>query len=129
MFEKKIMHPHNYTWEIFIFCISLLVFNWPLMHIAGEAGPLYLLLYLFSAWLLLIILIALTAFFRREENGFSDMPENSENFRMDKTRMDKTRMDKTGNPGHGDDIFRKGMEEMRHIPAQGKPEGDFSDHV
>ncbi len=119
MFEKKIMHPHNYTWEIFIFCISLLIFNWPLMHIAGEAGPLHLLLYLFSAWLLLIFLIALTAFFRREENGFSDMPENFEEFRMDKA----------GNPGHGDDIFRTGMEEMRHIPAQGKPEGDFSDHV
>jgi hypothetical protein len=44
-----------------LFALALLLFNWPLLSIAGEKGPFSLYIYLFIVWLLIILLIFIIA--------------------------------------------------------------------
>ena len=45
--------------QICLFALTLLLFNWPLLSIAHDSGPAALFFYLFGAWLLVIFLVFL----------------------------------------------------------------------
>ncbi len=59
---KKIKERiHTLGVQIFIFGLTLLLFNWPLMSVAHDKGPPALYIYLFLAWVLVILLTFLRA--------------------------------------------------------------------
>lgn len=47
--------------QFFVFGLTLLLFSWPLMSIAHDIGPPALYIYLFLAWMLVILLTFLIA--------------------------------------------------------------------
>ncbi len=56
---------------ILIFCLALLLFNWPVLSIAGSGETDIFFLYLFSVWMFIIVLIFVNGLTR------SDMREES----------------------------------------------------
>ncbi len=71
---------------ILIFLLGLLVFNWPVLSIAGSRGTDVFFLYLFSAWIFIIVLIFVNGLTRPDiqndlhaDTGLSDaVTENSD---------------------------------------------------
>jgi len=71
---------------ILIFCLALLVFNWPVLSIAGSGATHLFFLYLLSAWLFIILLIFVNGLTRPDirnepagDSGLSGSGSLSEN--------------------------------------------------
>jgi len=45
--------------QLFLFVLSMLLFNWPLMRIAGEKSSGVFFIYLYLVWIFVIVLLAL----------------------------------------------------------------------
>ncbi len=65
--------------HILIFCLGLLLFNWPVLSIAGSSGTDVFFLYLFFAWMSVIVLIFVNGLTRpdiREESPAEHSPSS-----------------------------------------------------
>ncbi|MGE0085380.1 MAG: hypothetical protein AB7S75_13280 [Desulfococcaceae bacterium] len=64
---------------ILIFCLALLLFNWPVLSIAGSGETDIFFLYLFSAWIFIIVLIFVNGLIRpdiRKESPADQAPSS-----------------------------------------------------